>query len=104
MAKRKLVIIMEARKGNRSFIFHGDKKVIVTDQTADTFRVFAFNKGKIVPASRVYYILFSLRVDCDQPKCDSVVRARVSRLRKAIKPLGLDIQTVYNQGYRLVKL
>ena len=58
-------------------------------------------RGRPVAKEVLYDALYGALPDCDQPKCPTVLPVQIHSIRKAIKPLGLIIETAHRFGWQL---
>ena len=67
---------------------------------ANLAQVLANRFGQVVTIDRIVVAMWP-NVDTQPLTTQKVIHVTVSKLRKLIKPLGLQIETVYSRGYRL---
>lgn len=81
-------------------IYRGDRCVRVPESEFEIFHLLWKRGGLPVEHWRIERWLYGLRPQCDVPKSNNT-KVLIYRLRQAVYPLGLLINSLWGHGYQL---
>ena len=82
-------------------VIGGGKFAALTVREAAVFEIFWSNPGRVLSKAALTDQVYSLFAD-DAP-AETIIDVFVCRMRRKLASLGLSIETVWGQGYRLRK-
>lgn len=87
---------------DRLEVRHGGRGARLTPQIFEVFRFLLNKRGRLARKESLLDWLFQLKPECDWPE-DKIADVLVCKLRKALEPIGLEIETVWGVGWYLAE-
>jgi DNA-binding response OmpR family regulator len=85
---------------DREEVRYDGKSVHLTRQQFRLFDFLLSKGGRVARSDAIYQVLFDHLPECDQPE-PKIIDVLICKIRAAIKPLGIEIETIWGNGYSL---